>query len=97
MWIHVDTKIYDPLGYIVEGQHINHDLSGYDSDGQPKNGSWTVCTVDKGPIISVTKKDLLDFAVDYYQDGHYSSAIPAAGTYMTSCICGFCFGNEMYW
>ena len=76
------TKIYDPLGYTVRGQHINHDLSGYDSDEQPRNGNWTVCTVDENSIFTVTKKDLLDLAVDYYQDGHYSSAIPAAGTYL---------------
>ena len=81
-----DTKIYDPIGCIVEGQHINHDLSGYDSDEQPRNGSWTVCTVDESPIITATKKDLIDFAVDYYQDGHYSSAIPTAGTFMHSYI-----------
>ena len=85
------TKIYDPLGYIVEGQYINRDLSGYDSDGHPRNGSWTVCTVDENSIFTVTKKDLLDLAVDYYQDGHYSSAIPAAGTYMTSSYLWFVF------
>ena len=76
------TNIYDPLGYNVKGQHINDYLSGYDSDGQPRPGNWTVCTDDDSPIFTVTKKDLLDFAVDYYQDGHYSSSIPTAGTHM---------------
>ena len=73
------TKIYDPLGYNVKGQHISDNLSGYVSDEQPRNGCWTVCTVNESLIFTVTKKDLLDFAVDYYQDGHYSSAIPTAG------------------
>ena len=77
-----DTKIYDPTGCIVKGQHINHGLSGYDSDEQPRNGSWTVCTVAENPIFTVTKKDLIDFAVDYYQDGNYSSTVPTAGTSM---------------
>ena len=76
------TNIYDPLGYNIKGQHINDDLSGYDSDRQPRPGNWTVCTVDDSPTFTVTKKDLLDFAVDYYQDGHYSSSIPTAGTHM---------------
>ena len=91
------TKINDPLGYSIKAQHINDDLSGYDSDGQPRNGSWIVCTVDDSPIFTITKRDLLDFAVDYYQDGYYSSAIPTAGTYLqymaTSCVTVFC--NDM--
>ena len=81
------AKIYDPMGHNVKSQHISDDLSGYVSNGQPRNGSWTICTVksETGGTskFSVTKKDTLDFSVDYYQDGHYSSAIPAAGIYMT--------------
>ena len=85
------TKINDPLGYSVKAQHINDDYSGYDTDGQPRNGSWTVCTVDDSPIFTITKRDLLDFAVDYYQDGYYSSAIPTAGTYVHGYFMYNCF------
>ena len=74
------AKIYDPLGYRVKNQHISDDLSGYVSKEQPRNGSWRICTVDEALEITVSKNDVLDFSVDYYQDKHYSTAIPAAGT-----------------
>ena len=73
------AKIYDPLGYNVETEHINDEFSGYVSNGKPRNGSWTICTVDEISKFSVTKKDILDLSVDFYQDGHYSSAIPMGG------------------
>ena len=73
------AKIYDPLGYNVETQHISDDLSGYISNEKPRNGSWIICTVDELSEFSVTKKDILDLFVEFYQDGHYSSAIPMEG------------------
>ena len=79
--------IYDPLGYNIRSRHISDDLSGYVSDERPRNGSWRVCTADEPSKFTLTKKDILDFSVDYYQDGHYSSAVPTAGTYITTHIC----------
>ena len=75
------TKIYNPLGHIVENQRISDDLSGYISTGHPKYGSWRICTADEKPAseFTLTKRDILDFSVNFYQDGHYSSAIPMAG------------------
>ena len=75
------TKIYNPLGHIVENQRISDDLSGYISTGHPMNGSWIICTVDEKPAseFTLTKRDILDFSVNFYQDGYYSSAIPMAG------------------
>ena len=75
------AKIYDPLGYNVKSQHISDELSGYISN-EPRNGSWRICTVDETSRFTVTRREILDFSVDYYQDGHYSSAIPAAGMYI---------------
>ena len=74
------AKIYDPLGYNVKSQHISDELSGYISN-EPRNGSWRICTVDETSRFTITRRDILDFYVDYYQDGHYSSAIPAAGMF----------------
>ena len=74
------VTIYDPLGYSVKNQHISDDLSGYVSKGQPRNGSWRICTVDETPEFTISKNDILDFTVDYNQDGHYSTTIPTAGT-----------------
>ena len=75
------TKIYNPMGQSTESQHISDDFSGYISNIDPRSGSWRICNVDeKTPSkFTLTKKDTLDFSVDYYQDGHYSSAIPMAG------------------
>ena len=77
------AKIYDPMGHSVESRHISDDLSGYVSNGDPRSGSWRICNVDEKipSTFTLTKKDTLDFSVDYYQDGHYSSAIPIAGSY----------------
>ena len=77
------AKIYDPLGYNVKNRHISDDLSGYTSS-KPRNGSWRICTADETSKYSVTRRDILDFFVDYYQDGHYCSAIPTAGMYVPS-------------
>ena len=76
------TIIYDPLGYNIRSRHISDDLSGYVSDERPRNGSWRVCTADETSKYTLTKKDILDLSVDYYQDGQYSSAVPTAGTYL---------------
>ena len=73
------AKIYDPLGYNVKSRHISDELSGYISN-EPRNGSWRICTVDETSRFTVTRREILDFSVDYYQDGHYSSAIPTAGS-----------------
>ena len=73
------SRIYDPLGFNVKMRHISDELSGYISDVQPKNGSWRICTVNETAKFTLTRKDILDFSVDYYQDGHYSTAIPIAG------------------
>ena len=79
------TKIYDPMRHSIESQHISDDLSGYTSNRDPRSGSWRICNVDeKTPsTFTLTKKDILDFSVDYYQDEHYSSAIPMAGILYT--------------
>ena len=89
------TKIYDPMGHSVESRHISDDLSGYISNGDPRSGSWRICNADeKTPsTFTLTKKDTLDFSVDYYQDGHYSSAIPMADilyTYCSNTLTGAC-------
>ena len=76
------TKIYDPLGYSVTSRHISDELSGYISSGKPRNGSWRICSTDEASKFTITRKEILDFSVDYYQDGHYSSAIPMAGRYI---------------
>jgi len=73
------VKILDPLGYNVKIHHISDNLSGYISNKQPRNGSWSICTIDEYSQFTITKKDILDFAVDYYKDGHYSAFIPIAG------------------
>ena len=75
------ARIYDPLGYNVETKHISDEFSGYNSNEKPRNGSWKICTVDEVSKFSVTKKDILDLSIDFYQDGHYSSAIPMGGTH----------------
>ena len=80
------TKIYDPLGYSVRSQHISDELSGYISNRKPRKGNWKICSVNETSKFTITKKEILDFSVDYYQDGHYSSAIPMAG----SCILVIC-------
>jgi len=67
------VKILDPSGYSVKIHHISDDLSGYISNEQPKNGSWNICTIDENSQFTITKKDILDFTVDYYKDGHYSA------------------------
>ena len=72
------AKIYDPLGYNVKSQHISDDLSGYISN-EPRNGIWRICTIDETSRFSIIRREILDFSVDYYQGGHYSSAIPTAG------------------
>ena len=72
------VEIYDPLGHNVENRHISDDLTGYVSNKNPRTGCWRIC--EKTPSeFTLTKKDILDFSVDFYQDGHYSSAIPMAG------------------
>ena len=76
------VEIYDPLGYSVKNQRISDDLTGYVSKKQPRNGSWRICTVDEASEFTISKNDILDFSVDYYQDGHYSTAIPTSGTYL---------------
>ena len=76
------VTIYDPLGYSVKNQRISDDLSGYVSKGQPRNGSWRICTVDEASEFTISKNDILDFTVDYNQDGHYSTTIPTAGIYI---------------
>ena len=78
------TKIYDPMGHSVESRHISDDFSGYVSNGDPRSGSWKICNVDKKTPskFTLTKKDILGFSVDYYQDGHYSNAIPMAGIHI---------------
>ena len=88
--VHENSKysmIYDPLEFNVIMQYISDELSGYISDEQPRNGSWRICTVDETAKFTLTRKDILDFYVDYYQDGHYSTAIPIAGmhTYLNPC------------
>ena len=76
------TKIYDPLGYSVTSRHISDELSGYISSGKPRNGSWRICSINETSKFTITRKEILDFSVDYYQDGYYSSAIPMAGSYV---------------
>ena len=73
------SRIYDPLGFNVKMRHISDELSGYISDVQPKNGSWRICTVNETAKFTLTRNDILDFSVNYYQDGHYSTAIPISG------------------
>ena len=80
------AKIYDPLGYVVKSQHISDNLSGYISNKGPRNGNWKICTVDETSKYTLTRRDILDFSVDYYQDGHYSSAIPTAGMYVATYV-----------
>ena len=75
-------KMYDPLGYSFTSQHISDELSGYISNGKPSNGSWRICSVNETSKFTITKRDILDFSVDYYQGGHYSSAIPKAGNFV---------------
>ena len=74
------VTIYDPLGYSVKNQHISDGLSGYVSKGQPRNGIWRICTANEASEFTLSKDDILDFTVDYNQDGHYSTTIPTAGT-----------------
>ena len=76
------TKVYDPFGYGITSQHISDELSGYISSGKPRKGSWRICSVNETSKFTITKKEILDFFVDYYQNGHYSSAIPMAGSYI---------------
>ena len=73
------TRLFDPLKLPVGIQYISHRLSGYKSNKQPRSGRWNICAFNKYTKFSVTKHDVLDFAVDYYQDGYYSAAIPIAG------------------
>ena len=80
------VTIYDPLGYSVKNQRISDDLSGYVSKGEPRHGSWRICTVDEASEFTISKNDILDFTVDYSQDGHYSTTIPTAGTYIHTYI-----------
>ena len=82
------TKIYDPLGYNIKSRHISDELSGYTSN-EPRNGSWRICTVDETSRFTITRREILDFSVDYYQDGHYSSAIPTAGMFIASYIASY--------
>ena len=72
------------MGHSVESRHISDDLSGYVSNEDPRSGSGKICNVnEKTPSkFTLTKNDILDFSVDYYQDGHYSSAIPMAGIHI---------------
>ena len=90
------TKIYDPLGYSVTSRHISDELSGYISSGKPRNGSWRICSVDEAPKFTITRKEILDFSVDYYQDGHYSSAIPMAGSYVYYILANTCSYIAIY-
>jgi len=78
----ISVKILDPLGYNVKISYISDDLSGYISNEQPRNGSWNICTIDENSQFTLTKKDIIDFGVDYYQDGYYSAATPIAGVYV---------------
>jgi len=73
------VRVCDPMRYRVKLHKISNDVSGYISNKQPKNGTWSIYTKNENSQFSITERDILDFSVDYYQDGYCSIIIPPAG------------------